>query len=235
MSQPPPPQTHPPRLHNKIAIITGSSSGLGRAIALAYASHGTRLIVCADLTPDAPSSDSASSDPHVPDDNDPHSADAQKPTHELICARYGVDKAVFCRTDVGDAGSVEGCVGMAVERGGRLDMWVFFFFFWGFSWFLVWFFCTVFFLFKCEGKERGGRGSRYRKADSPGGQNGQQRRRGIRSRTKTHPSHDRGFLGHNHVSTFSKHQTISPPSPLRSLLKPNPPLNTAASTSAASS
>lgn len=37
------------RLANKVAIVTGASSGLGRAIALAYAGHGTRLVVCADL------------------------------------------------------------------------------------------------------------------------------------------------------------------------------------------
>ena len=114
--------SHPPRLHKKGAIITGSSSGLGRAIALAYASHGTRLIVCADLVPDAPSSDSASSDHDGSGNDDPNSADAQKPTHDLICARYGADSAIFCRTDVGDAGSVEACVRKAVEKAGRLDM-----------------------------------------------------------------------------------------------------------------
>ena len=36
-------------LHNKVAIVTGASSGNGRAIALAFARHGAKVIV-ADLT-----------------------------------------------------------------------------------------------------------------------------------------------------------------------------------------
>ena len=40
-----------PRLLNKVAIVTGASSGLDRAITLAYAQHGSRLVVCADLQP----------------------------------------------------------------------------------------------------------------------------------------------------------------------------------------
>jgi len=37
-------------LQDKIAIITGSSTGLGRAIATAYAAQGA-FVVCADLQP----------------------------------------------------------------------------------------------------------------------------------------------------------------------------------------
>ncbi|TID14648.1 NAD(P)-binding protein [Venturia nashicola] len=44
----------PNRLQNKIAIVTGSSSGLGRAIALLYAKEGASVL-CADLRPEAPS------------------------------------------------------------------------------------------------------------------------------------------------------------------------------------
>ncbi|KAL9607642.1 MAG: hypothetical protein Q9167_007465 [Letrouitia subvulpina] len=40
------------RLHNKTALVTGSSQGLGRAIALSFAHHGAHLVVCADLDPD---------------------------------------------------------------------------------------------------------------------------------------------------------------------------------------
>ncbi len=40
-------------LSNKIALITGATSGLGRAIAEAYASAGA-IIISADLTPKPP-------------------------------------------------------------------------------------------------------------------------------------------------------------------------------------
>ena len=95
------------RLAEKVAIITGASSGIGRAIALLYASHGTRLIVCADLQPE----------PQLGIDV------KDTPTHELICQRYGKDRAIYQRADVGNGVDVEACVAAALKLGGgRLDM-----------------------------------------------------------------------------------------------------------------
>lgn len=98
---------HPPRLHDKVAIVTGASSGLGRAIALQYASHGTRLVVCADLKAE------------------PRAGGVEEEmlsTHELINTTYGDGRAVFARADVNNTEQVTAMVQTAVEDGGRIDM-----------------------------------------------------------------------------------------------------------------
>lgn len=92
------------RLLNKVAIVTGSSSGLGRAISLLYAQHGAR-VVCSDLRPSANALV-------------PHESHAD--THDLIL--QGGGKAIFVKTDVSKAGDVEGVVSAAVGEFGRLDV-----------------------------------------------------------------------------------------------------------------
>lgn len=96
------------RLAEKVTIVTGASSGLGRAIGLEFAANGVSLIVCADLRPDARGAWGASQ--------------ADIHTHDLICQRYGEKKAMFVRTDVTIAEEVERVVKEAVRAGGRLDM-----------------------------------------------------------------------------------------------------------------
>ena len=96
------------RLASRVTIVTGSSSGLGRSIALAFAENGACPVICSDLRPD-PRGTWGVSEAHIP-------------THELICQRYGEGKAVFVKADVTVAGYVEGLIHRAVEVGGRLDV-----------------------------------------------------------------------------------------------------------------
>ncbi|CRL25030.1 Short-chain dehydrogenase/reductase SDR [Penicillium camemberti] len=91
-----------PRLQDKVAIVTGSSSGLGRAIAIRYAQEGAK-VVCADLTPTARSQE-----------------EAEITTHDLIIRDGG--QATFAKTDVGDATQMENLVQVAVKEYRRLDI-----------------------------------------------------------------------------------------------------------------
>ncbi|CAI7614027.1 unnamed protein product [Penicillium manginii] len=90
------------RLQNKVAIITGASSGLGRAIAIRYAQEGAKL-VCADLTATARSQE-----------------EATITTHALIIQNGG--SAIFVRTDVSDATQMKNLIHSTVQEYGRLDI-----------------------------------------------------------------------------------------------------------------
>ena len=92
------------RLSDKVAIVTGSSSGIGRAIALEYGKEGA-VLACADLQ--------AAAKPKDPSDTTVN-------THDLINQRGG--KAIFVETDVSSPEQVKHLVDKAVETFGRLDM-----------------------------------------------------------------------------------------------------------------
>lgn len=94
------------RLQDKVAIVTGASSGIGRAISLRYAREGAKVI-CADI------SDTARS--QVPEED-------EITTHDLITRDGG--SAIYVQTDVGNASQMEGLVRTAVDKFGRLDMYV---------------------------------------------------------------------------------------------------------------
>jgi glucose 1-dehydrogenase len=88
-------------LEGKVAVVTGASSGLGRAIAIRYAAEGARVVL-ADLR-DEP-------------------IEGGEPTKVQIERAGGV--AISVATDVSRWDDVDRLVSMAVQRFGRLDVMV---------------------------------------------------------------------------------------------------------------
>jgi glucose 1-dehydrogenase len=88
-------------LSGKTAIITGASSGIGRAIAMSFAAEGADVVV-ADVTTDA--------------------LEGGDPTVECITRAGGA--ATFERTDVARWEDVDNLVARTVRRRGRLDIMV---------------------------------------------------------------------------------------------------------------
>lgn len=82
-------------MRNKVALVTGGSSGIGRAAALAFAKAGASVVVVA---------------------RDEERGEAV--VREVVDAD---GEAVFVRADVAKAADVEAMVGRAIEAYGRLD------------------------------------------------------------------------------------------------------------------
>ncbi|KAI1621293.1 oxidoreductase [Exophiala viscosa] len=93
------------RLHGRIAIVTGSSSGLGREIALAIAREGAS-VVCSDLREAARP--------------DGFEEDKEIPTHEVIKNNGG--RAVFKKCDLSHTSEIVAVIQFAVETWGKLDI-----------------------------------------------------------------------------------------------------------------
>ena len=88
-------------LEKKVAVVTGASSGLGRAIAIRYAAEGARVVL-ADLR-EAPIEGGD--------------------TTQIAIERAG-GSAISVPTDVSHWEEVDRLVAIAVERYGRLDVMV---------------------------------------------------------------------------------------------------------------
>ena len=82
-------------MKDKVALVTGASSGIGRATALAFAREGAKVVV-ADMN-----------------------VIGGEETVQLVKAAGG--EACFVQTDVSQAASVEAMIGKTVETYGRLD------------------------------------------------------------------------------------------------------------------
>ncbi|EME47602.1 hypothetical protein DOTSEDRAFT_69521 [Dothistroma septosporum NZE10] len=96
----------PGRLQDRVALITGSSSGIGRATAFAYAREGAK-VVCSDIT-EGTWRENAPSD------------EANGPTHERL--RKDGFPAAYVHCNVTDPKSVEAAVAATVNEFGRLDI-----------------------------------------------------------------------------------------------------------------
>jgi glucose 1-dehydrogenase len=88
-------------LAGKVAVVTGASSGIGRAIAISFASEGAQVVV-ADIIEEP--------------------REGGESTTEVIARAGGT--ASFHRTDVGRWEEVDALIGASVERHGRLDVMV---------------------------------------------------------------------------------------------------------------
>ncbi len=85
----------PGRLDNKIALVTGAGSGIGRATALVFAREGAKVVV-SDIV-----------------------VEGGQETVQQIEAAGG--EAIFVKADVSQAADVETLIAKAVETYGRLD------------------------------------------------------------------------------------------------------------------
>ncbi|MBX0326551.1 SDR family oxidoreductase [Oscillochloris sp. ZM17-4] len=85
------------RFHNKVAIVTGASSGIGKATAISLAREGARLMICAD-----------------------RNVDGLEETRQAV-ADLGAE-CLAMRVDVRSQEAVEGCVDAARERFGAVDI-----------------------------------------------------------------------------------------------------------------
>lgn len=85
----------PGQLNDKVALVTGGASGIGRATALTFAREGAKVVI-ADMNPEG----------------------GQQTVHII---RENGGEAIFVQVDVSQAATVEAMISTTVETYGRLD------------------------------------------------------------------------------------------------------------------
>ncbi|KAI8657957.1 hypothetical protein NCS57_01175900 [Fusarium keratoplasticum] len=93
------------KLDGKVAVVTGASSGMGRAIAIALAGEGAKIALC-DLQEKANAQG--------------YEADVDKTTGDIIAAQGG--DSIFLQTDIASSTAVQETFSRALERFGRIDI-----------------------------------------------------------------------------------------------------------------
>jgi len=87
------------RLKDKVAIVTGAASGIGRAIAKAYGDEGAKVVV-SDIRKEP--------------------REGGTPTHEMIKENGG--EAIFIETDVSSEEEVDGLINETKNKYGKIDI-----------------------------------------------------------------------------------------------------------------